>query len=302
MRSLKTLTVLAAGLIAGAMGQSADAAVLMYEPFNYGNSNVALNTVSGAATGLDGTTYAGSHNYISTGMTFGNLQTTGGKANIAYNAGYATRGLNFNIANGATLFGSFLYIDNGGHSSGNGTAAWLLGASNATDNNASLSVFGGVYGTGGASTGIKAGQSGGGSVTSSGVPTADGTQFLALFQVTNMNATSGSQTLSIWTLNPAQLAQFKTAGMTAANLNAAATGTGATNVLQKGSVTINGGYVIANDTLSMRILSYQYGFDIDEIRLSNASLDEVTPVPEPAAISTLLGAGALLLRRRKPRA
>ena len=259
--------------------RTANAKLLLYEPFDYGNFNTNLIAVSGPALGLDGmnyTVYAAS-TYVPAGMTFGDLLVSGGYGYLAYyNSSQAnTRGLDINIPTGRTLYGGFLHAAAGGVQ--NSTGALLFGTSTCTDQTANFSIIGCWYGTTCQYTGLSAGTR---SIKSSGVALTLNNPVLVLFRVTNMGASSGTQTVSLWVLDEAQLAYHRDAGLTASNLDTASTGSDANQILQTAQLTISvAPYITMTDTMFMRPFLYRCGYSLDEIRLSNASLDEAAPGP-----------------------
>lgn len=293
---------------------AAHAALLVYEPFDYGSTDVLLSGVSGTALGLDGSTYStgsaatlgapGSVNYYDDGLDFSNLSVTGGRAHIIYDTTIrnATRGLDASLSSG-TLYGSFLYVCGGG--TNNGISDLLFGASNATDNTGKIVVAANEYDGSSTSDGpnYMGARISGTGVKATGTQMAeDGTTYLVLFQLSNIGATSGSQTLDAWALTEAQFDTFKAGGLTSAELNAATLGATATDVLQRTSVTKSAAtYASFLDTDSMRLYSLRTNGQFDEIRIGSASLDEVTPVPEPASIAALGLASMLMFRRQRRR-
>lgn len=292
------------GLVGIVLAPQAQATLLLYEGFAYGSTgNVALNTLSGSALGLDGTSYTGAANvvYQSEGLAFGSLLTTGGNANLPYNGAvfYVTRGLDFSLTSG-TLYGSYLfraYDDAGGDA---GISPVMFGSSQ-SDNTSELAVAGNTSGTGGISAGLKTyGQS----AIATGASQTVNSTYLVLFQVDNMGATAGqTQNVNLWVLSIDQFENFKLGGLTAAELQAATLGSGATDVWQRLSYTLNvvgSNNISLSDTDSLTLFSYRSKYQVDEIRISNASLDEVTPVPEPVSLAMIIGGlSVLALRKRR---
>lgn len=259
--------------------RTANAKLLLYEPFDYGSSNITLISVSGPALGLDGTTYTiyTASTYVAAGLTFGNLITSGGNCYMTYfNGSQAnTRGLDINVAAGRTLYGGFIHAAGGGVQ--NSTGALLFGSSTCTDQNANFGIVNSWYGTSCQYTGLTAG---GRSIQSTGVALTLSKPVLVLFRVTNMGASSGTQTASLWVLNEAQYAYHRATGLSPSVLDAAGTGTGASQILQTAQLTISAApYVTMTDTMFMRPFIYRCAYSLDEFRLSNASLDEAAPGP-----------------------
>jgi hypothetical protein len=293
-----------AGWVGIVLAPQAQAALLLYEGFDYGSSPARLNAVSGAALGLDGSGYTGADNvqYQSAGLTFGSLVTSGGKANLGYNgsAFYATRGLDFSLTTG-TLYGSYLFraYDDAG---GDGGISPVMFGSSVNDNTSELAVAGNTAGTGGISAGLK---TYGNSVIASGISQAVNSTYLVLFQVDNLAATAGqTQNINLWVLSMEQFENFKLGGLTMDELQAADLGQEATNVWQRLSYTLNvagSNKISLADTDSLTLFSYRSKYEVDEIRISSASLDEVTPVPEPVSVALIVGGlGVLALRKRRP--
>ena len=258
---------------------TASATLLLYEPFEYGNKNTNLISVSGSALGLDGTNYTvyTASTYVATGLSFGKLVVSGGSGNLTYYNGSQanTRGLDINVSQGSTLYGGFLHAAGGGVQ--NSTGALLFGSSTCTDQNANFGIIGCWYGTTCQYTGLSAGTR---SATATGVALTLNKPVLMLFRVTNMGASSGTQTANLWVLNEAQYAYYRVAGLTPSNLDAAGTGTDANQILQTAQLTITTApYITMTDTMFMRPFIYRCAFGLDEIRLATSSLDEVAPGP-----------------------
>lgn len=300
-RLASVLCVVACVVLGGA--RNAAATLLLYEGFDYGGTDVLLSAVSGAALGLDGSTYSAevsSPNYAATGLTFGSLQVSGGKAQLNYyatNARGATRGLNFSLSSG-TMYGSFIY-----HNTDNslGNTGLLLGSGGFSNNTAELDVVGNTMNE---FTSIRT--FGSTTATPSGIAyTIPNDPVLVLFEVTNMGTTSGTQTLTTWVLTPGQFANFKSGGLNSSELSLAGTGAGVTNVLQTATYTHSGagGYISLASTEMLSLFSYRTNYTIDEIRISNAGFDEVTPliaIPEPGNAALLAsGLGLLGLARHR---
>lgn len=309
MAAMKRTPLLVGSLIAGLAGivapTQADAALLMYEGFSYGASNnVALSTVSGSALGLDGTAYSGGGTnvqYQSAGFTFGSLQVAGGNASLTYNASVfnSNRGLDFSLTSG-TLYGSYLLraADLGTNT---GFDAVMFGA-NANDNQVELAVAGNTAAAGVSMvSGVK---TYGTAAISSGATMNINTTYMVLFQVSNLGAAAGdTQQVNMWVLSESQFTNFRLDGLTFAELEAAALGSTATDVWQRLSYTLlvsGTNNISLSNTDQLTLLAYRARYDVDEIRISNFSLNEVTPIPEPTAVILLAGGLTILsLRRRR---
>ena len=269
---------------------------------SYVGATGTVNNVGNASTG---------DYYTLTGLTFGTgsnaITTTGGAVVINSTAGTSPNNapneyLSVPLgaaaqAAGGTVYGSFLY---------NLNTAYTVGT--ATTNGSQLSInvgsqFGAstafTIGEKGYHTANYAGSTGAGAVsaTNSAVEVPATTTFLALFQVSGLG--TASLTTSEWLLSAAQFANFNSAGtLNATALNAATVGTGATNVYQRGTATSATSINLASDYLNL--YTYEGAPTVDELRLSDTSLSEATPTPEPVSIGLLgLGMTALLARRRK---
>lgn len=312
-----------AALCAAAVVSSSPAALVVYEGFDYGVSSQSLNGLGGSTLGLTGSyavTTVGSPtaDYDPSGLTFGALQVTGGRAFIDHagtnptSLATASRQLDTGVLTG-TVYGSFLFQQPTAHG-GNDVPALLFGPNGATDNTAELSFSPDAY-TSGTGSGndiaqIRANPSNSGSppYSANAVPpviNAPGTNVtLALFQISDLGATEGTQTAQLWLLTVDQFAFFKPEGLSAAELDAATVGFGSSNVLERVSLTIEGssGYVTLGDAGAgsnfLSLYGYRGDISFDEIRLSTSSLDEVTPVPEPATTGLVLGVGLVFLARR----
>lgn len=293
------------------------ASILVYEGFDYGGTAQALAGISGAATGLTGSyssgnSEGGNMDYDPTGLTFGDLYTTGGHAALLRSGSdsffFSSRQMAAGSVTG-TIYGSFLFQQESPESNDD-VNGLLFGPENTTDSTATVSFLTDTYrnevqsirvdpdnngffasGYEGAATGM-ASNSPGTNVT------------MALFEITNVGAVSGTQTVSMWMLNVAQFTNFKAGGLTLTELNSATMGSGSTNVLGRNSLTLNGddGYISLGNSDYLTLFSFRSSYRMDEIRLSNSSLDEVTPIPEPGVFGALaIGSLILSLRRRRHR-
>jgi hypothetical protein len=129
-----------------------------------------------------------------------------------------------------------------------------------------------------------------------------GTTYLMLFAAEGLGDTS-TPALSIWLLTSDQFDNFKAEGLTKAELDGASEGALATDVTAKASVSGGDADFLTDQYLQF----FHYGrsglaieMQYDEIRLSDESLDAVTPViPEPATMAVLGLGGLAMLRRRR---
>lgn len=277
----------------------------MYEGFDYGGTNVALNTIGGSATGLTGS-YTGAGNYVSTGLTFGSLETTGGSANLIAGSSNQTarRQLDTGTVTG-TIYGSFLFQQ---ASFGN-TTDFLgvgFGTNTATDNTATVIFLTDQFGAELAAARANPSNAGSppyqanGTVPSPAPPTPI---MLGLYEITNVGAVSGTQSVTYWTLSETQFESFRADGMTTAELNAASIGGGTTDVTERIVLSISGagGYIDLNNGDFLNLIYRSGNYSVDEIRVSNLDLNEVTPIPEPGSVILvgLAGMAMVVCRRRR---
>ncbi len=172
----------------------------------------------------------------------------------------------------------------------------MFGAAGATDNTATSVMAASEWGQ--ANSGVRIADANGTHVqTLGGEPLVLGTNYMYLWK---SEMGQSSQKTTAWILTSAQYDYFSSNGFSESALNSAGTGTGATNVLQTGSLTLTG---TLGDLSTMHLFGYGWepvvSAQIDEIRVGT-SITDVTPVPEPAT-TALLGMGialALRLSRR----
>lgn len=197
-----------------------------------------------------------------------------------------------------TLYGSYLFsltADN--ETNGRTIGGLMVNTPGVNDNTAAFVWAANGYNSSSTVEGpnIRAGGTG------SPVPTFSltvGTTYVMLFE---FNAFE--QTTSAWVLNEAQLTNFY-GSLNATTLNAALDNTEAADgVVWKGSVTSENPLGSMDELTLIGLSSTQggaYGFDMDEIRFSDASLLEAVSVPEPSTLATLALGGltvALTMRR-----
>ena len=132
---------------------------------------------------------------------------------------------------------------------------------------------------------------------SGGTIVVQGVTYLVLFKVENLIASGGtatSQTITSWILSAAQYDNFKSGGLTEAELNAATQGAGAANVMQKTSLTATQKASFSTSDY-LTVQSNNAGdFMNDEFRFSDTSLAEVAPTGTPAADMYAFGPGATI--------
>ena len=286
--------------LALAVSTTARASLVVYEGFNYAgqSDNAAL---SGAAfnggTGLSGT-WAGPGKYRTGGLMFSDLAVAGGCAEGA-NSDIYYRKLNVNQT--GTIWGSFLFKSVSAVDATITLSSFIV-SKQANGNDWQTTTSFGVtpkkyQGTtgdirlGGNSTNPTAfGNVGGTAVT-------QGTTYLVLFKVENLiasGAAATSQTITSWILSDAQYDNFKGGGLTETELNSAAQGSGAANVMQRTTLTATQKASFSvNDYLTVQsnnVGDYMH----DEIRVSDASLAETAPTGTPAADIYAFGPGATI--------
>lgn len=313
--------LLAVGAALGLAAPAAHATLLVDEGFNYPTlaNGANMNGITATGLGLSGNytvgdghpgSSAGTFVYQTTGLSLGSLSVSGGSVAMQGNAGYnATLSAPISATTSAsTLYGSYLFsLSSVG---GNESAGALIGPISGYDNNSLIEPLAQAYGT--ASYGVPGGAAALASKSVftylSGSGQTAGTTYIALFQVSGVGASSGTATISEWILNASQYDQFASNGdLTASALNAAGTGTAATNVLQSGAASgtpsdypgLTGQYLDFYGAATAPATSMTFA----DYRLSDASLAEAaplatTPEPDPLALLVAGGAGLLIFGRR----
>ncbi len=305
------------------------AGTVVYEPFNYpslSDGTIFASSGSGGVTtaanaqGLTGsyvatTSWPGVHDaiYDTSGPGFSGMQATGGAVTVsAPTNGSGSTDLSVQLAPGATLSGNTLYGSYLFDPGTTGASSMAFGISDASSGsylpNAQFTINrnGGLYGFGQTGSDTGTGQVFS-STTNSGTVVSPGTTYLQLFEVTGVNATSGSVSMADWVLTDAQYQFFvANGGISAANLDA-----NPSEVLQSGSATITSptAYPQFNNGVGSGLGNYMVLAEYDtntiytDIRLSGTSLADVAPTPEPATLGLMAvaGAGLLLIGRRKVR-
>lgn len=130
---------------------------------------------------------------------------------------------------------------------------------------------------------------------------APNTTYLELFQV-SFDLSTDAVNASSWTLSASQFENFE-GNLTATALDAASTGTGSDQITEEAfaSGTDSSLVTTLEGVTNMSLFSFGSTGTYDEIRISNSSLAEAAPVPEPAALGLMAvgGAALLLVNRRK---
>jgi fibronectin-binding autotransporter adhesin len=292
--ALKQLTL--AGL-ALAVSTRAQASLLVYEGFNYAgqNDSAALNGAAfNGGIGLSGT-WAGAGKYRAAGLSFSDLAVAGGCAE-GTNAEIYYRKLNVNQT--GTIWGSFLFKSVSAVDTTTNLSD-LIVSRKANGNDWQIETNFGVAPKkyNGTTSDIRLGGNTNppdvGNNTG-GVAVAQNTTYLVLFKVQNLTPSGGvatGQTLTSWILSAEQYDNFKSGGLTEAELNAAAQGGGAANVMQRTTLTATQKASFSvNDFLTVQsnnVGDYMH----DEIRFSDASLAEVAP-NTGALVWNVAGGGA----------
>ncbi|MDP7023783.1 MAG: hypothetical protein QGH42_06020 [Kiritimatiellia bacterium] len=280
---------------------TASADLLVYEGFDMGGANNSpLSGQAGAtSSGFDAASTWGNvdgfdaNTFQTAGLSFGSgsteLQVIGGKARSA-NAGTTTRKISrpLDVTVIGTVYGAYLFNRVSTTDGPKSVGGVLVNQSTTgSDNDAEFAAQMDEWGT---TLGGMRGDNGSGDFINTGTVASDGTTYMALFTVTNLGGASGTVDMNQWFLTSAQFDNFRPGGLTPAELNAAAVGTDADQVLQKGSNswTPGGVYPRLTDADVLMMLNWHDTIDLDEIRFSDQSLTEATPI---AGTTTTTAAG-----------
>lgn len=288
----------------GLLSMSANAALLLYEPFDYTTGNIA--TQGGAETGFDAsstwTENSGHTTEISTGsMSFGSLATAGNAFHYSitgayeYNQ-YASRPLDVTASSGDVYMTFLMQGPNGLRLNGgayiNGSSLQEFGAlrtqyNTDTDVNASPNTPHVYY----------AGQS---AVPSPVANPVTATTYMYVQKYTGLGTASGG-TAQLWLIDSSDYDTITADGnVTTAELDA-------NNALSTEVLTLAGAASTLDGTETLRLHAHDNGsgdtdYTLDEVRIAttlNEAMD-LTLVPEPSSTALLgLGGLALMLRRRK---
>lgn len=285
---------------------SSHAAIVASDSFDYGNSGgnlIGQNGGSGFSSpwtetyGFRPANPSRPWQYDPAGLTFGSLPTSGGSALFASistlpngQAGLSSRNLPATLS--GNIYTSFLFRPNSRPEIDNTTAV-LLGNSTDLDTNSTFAFSAPDFNLRNANLRIEGQRNSSGFA---GTNWTAGETYLALYSVSTV-----TQSGEGWIMSVDQYENFKDS-LDAATLNAATLGTGASQILQRGSYsrpTANLGPINAISLFgAFDVQSINY----DELKVSGESLDEAvkgSPVPEPSsALLALLGAATFFLRRR----
>lgn len=304
---IRTLFVLAALPLCAS---SAQAALLVYEPFAY-TSGVALNTLTpNASTQGLSTTLAyggsGSESYTvqSSSLSFAGLRTDGGSVSFTSGTRVGAARLDLAANYSGTLYNSYLVT----MSARGGVDTDGIGLRVANDNTSGGDRFSAYADardlTNNREVGVNYG-SGTSGVTHSGVNLALDTPYLIIARFTNVGIVLSPSTqgvASIFAMTEAQFANFKASGgddayLDNATVSGAASGITARAVdgaLESGTFSFNTGNFFA-------MVGVSGVGSFDEVRYGS-TLADVTPVPEPAsALLAALGSLGMLAMRRSRR-
>ena len=286
----------AAALLTSSLSQ---AAVLLYEPFDYGTGAIAGK--GGSELGFDGGSLWTENSTKTTNvqeatLAFGTLVTSGGEFRYNVASGtdlnrYASRDMSVSVPTGDLFVTYIMTGPNGGRLNGgvyiNGTEALQeFGALRSQYNPAnSNGVFEPHVYYGGESA-----------ITT--VNISNGPTYMYVQQYTGLRSGSGGTT-QLWVINAANYDAIAADGLvTAAELDL--------NSVQSTPVlTLAGAAPTLDGSENLRLHFHDNGsantdYVLDEIRIAT-TLGDAMAIPEPSA-SVLLGLGAIALLRRRRRA
>lgn len=298
--------VLAASL---GFANSSQAALLVYEPFDY-NTGMTLNNVTpnGSTVGLSTTTaYSGNgaQNYTvqAAGLSFAGLPTSGGS--VSFGTGTNVAAGQFDLGASpytGTLFASYLVtLSSRGGAAGNGAGVRV--ADNNTTGGDRFNIQADSRQETSTEVGINYGASTGG-VTHTGVALNLNTTYLIIARFTNVGQISDSNPgiASIYALTEAQFGNFLLGGASESYLDGATIGGGASGITARAHddpVTTGSIYHFATGHY-FALVSVGDAGRFDEVRYGS-TLADVTAVPEPSSVLLALGgvAGLLVIQRRR---
>lgn len=288
MRGIKTLAALLAVVLFVA-GGAAQAGVILHEPFDYGGSDIEnITGLGGSETGFlaseQWSNDEGDADYVAAGLSFSDLVTTGGKFNHSANGSRQTVSRGINVNQTGQIWGSYLWRPIANPGGGDVNGIMINNSITGNDNNSEFFPAGLGYNAGDKGE-VRLNGGNKGSAQAGSVSQTNGNTHLILYTITNLGGGGGSHAMTQWMLTPDQFDNFKAGGLTDAELDAAALGSGPTNVLQRASRSGVG--LGAAMTASDYLLIFHNGTttaDYDEIRMSDTSLDEATPIAVPQSV------------------
>jgi autotransporter-associated beta strand protein len=262
-------TVIATLLTAAALCiTTSDAAIIYYEGFNYGAVDGSLAGQNGG-TGFSGAWTSGNPGitYASAGLSFSDLSVSGGSVTATGTDGIGNaifyRPLTSTLS--GVYYGSFLsqVVNTSQFFISNGMALGPQNTFPGTDGFGILAPFN--------ADALAVNQ--GTSITFNGSTLNIGQIYLILFKIDAVaNTTKG------WLLSAGQYDTFKVGGITEAELDAATLGTGNNQLWARASVTGSESVIASHLNIYLNAFGgVSATLAEDEFRLSNTSLDEVSP-------------------------
>lgn len=277
------------------------ASLAVYEGFNgYQTGDLTgqsvVNTMGLSGTyGTAGESSAYTVWYQTGGLSFGDVQISGGSAwCIGYNAS-ATVGIASSVAVQGTMWSSYLVKAGGSDFGGNVLVA--------TSNNASGTLYGRSAASAGTLPGVTYGESNWNGALSGSSRLVKDTTYMVVSKFTNVGtelSASQTGTLQEWILTLDQFQSWEANGLSEGYLAAAATGTGSDQIYAITGVSVSDSGTYTFDSQSSIRLAGEFTNNItfDELRYGT-QLSDVIVVPEPTGLAlALLGMTVLVGRRR----
>jgi len=271
-------------------GTTAEAALIYQEGFNYGAVSGSLDGENGG-TGFSGAWTSGNAGitYSSSGLSFSDLVVSGGSVTATGTNGIGNALFYRPLSNtlSGVYYGSFLSqvvnVNSSLFAIENGMA---LGPQN------TFPSFGGF--------GILAPLNDNAlAVVAASELVANGSMLNYLTYLTLFKIDTAAIMTTGWLLSAGQYDIFKGGGITEAELNSAAIGTGTSELRARASVTDIGSVTASHLNIFMNAaFGVSATLAADEFRLSDMSLNEVIPaVPEPGSVALLIALGIGLFVR-----
>lgn len=292
----------AVGGILTCTGSSAQAALILYEGFNYTTGALSTKTPNASTIGLNtSVAYQGATvgNYTVTGssLTFStNFATSGGSISIGSGTGVGAAQMSLASSYTGTLYSSYLVRLASRSTAAAGDGA-LSRISNDTANTGEH--FLNMADSRSSSTQVAIGYDA--TTVTAGTSLSLNTTYLMLARFTRVgqatNVTSGVAT--VYALTSAQYDSFIAAGGTEAYLDSAVIGTGGSQISARGSDSYSSSTALTFATGQYaQFVSVNDSTTFDELRYGS-TLADVTPIPEPSsAVLLLAGVAAVGFRRR----